>query len=58
MAHRRRSEEQELPFVALMDTMTNVVGVAHHRDGDDWDQYCDRCPQGSFRPAEMSPRNN
>lgn len=27
MAHRRHSEEQELPFVALMDTMTNVVGV-------------------------------
>jgi len=27
MAHRRPHEEQELPFVALMDTMTNVVGV-------------------------------
>ncbi len=27
MAHRRHAEEQELPFVALMDTMTNVVGV-------------------------------
>lgn len=27
MAHRRHTEEQELPFVALMDTMTNVVGV-------------------------------
>lgn len=26
MAHRKH-EEQELPFVALMDTMTNVVGV-------------------------------
>ena len=24
---RRKHEEQELPFVALMDTMTNVVGV-------------------------------
>jgi hypothetical protein len=27
MAHRKHAEEQELPFVALMDTMTNVVGV-------------------------------
>ena len=27
MARKRRAEEQELPFVALMDTMTNVVGV-------------------------------
>ncbi len=27
MARRHRHEEQELPFVALMDTMTNVVGV-------------------------------
>ncbi len=27
MAKRRYKEEQELPFVALMDTMTNVVGV-------------------------------
>lgn len=27
MAHRKKHEEQELPFVALMDTMTNVVGV-------------------------------
>jgi hypothetical protein len=27
MAHRKHGEEQELPFVALMDTMTNVVGV-------------------------------
>ena len=24
---KRKHEEQELPFVALMDTMTNVVGV-------------------------------
>ena len=27
MAKRRHGEEQEIPFVALMDTMTNVVGV-------------------------------
>jgi len=27
MAKRKHHEEQELPFVALMDTMTNVVGV-------------------------------
>ncbi|MDB6119050.1 MAG: hypothetical protein JWO08_2831 [Verrucomicrobiaceae bacterium] len=27
MAKRRHTEDQELPFVALMDTMTNVVGV-------------------------------
>ena len=27
MAKRRHNGEQELPFVALMDTMTNVVGV-------------------------------
>lgn len=27
MARRRHVQEQELPFVALMDTMTNVVGV-------------------------------
>lgn len=27
MAKRKHVEEQELPFVALMDTMTNVVGV-------------------------------
>ena len=27
MARKRHAEEQELPFVALMDTMTNVVGV-------------------------------
>jgi hypothetical protein len=27
MAHRKKHEEEELPFVALMDTMTNVVGV-------------------------------
>lgn len=27
MAKKRQSHEQELPFVALMDTMTNVVGV-------------------------------
>ncbi len=27
MAHRREHSEEELPFVALMDTMTNVVGV-------------------------------
>lgn len=27
MAKRRHHDEQELPFVALMDTMTNVVGV-------------------------------
>ena len=27
MAKRRHHEEQEIPFVALMDTMTNVVGV-------------------------------
>lgn len=27
MAHRKKHDEQELPFVALMDTMTNVVGV-------------------------------
>jgi hypothetical protein len=27
MAKRKPHEEQELPFVALMDTMTNVVGV-------------------------------
>jgi len=27
MAKKRHAEEQELPFVALMDTMTNVVGV-------------------------------
>ena len=27
MAKRKHREEQELPFVALMDTMTNVVGV-------------------------------
>ena len=24
---KRKHEEHELPFVALMDTMTNVVGV-------------------------------
>lgn len=24
---KRKHDEQELPFVALMDTMTNVVGV-------------------------------
>jgi hypothetical protein len=27
MAKRRHGGESELPFVALMDTMTNVVGV-------------------------------
>jgi hypothetical protein len=27
MAHKKKREEEELPFVALMDTMTNVVGV-------------------------------
>jgi hypothetical protein len=27
MAKKRHNNEQELPFVALMDTMTNVVGV-------------------------------
>ncbi len=27
MARRRQSHDEELPFVALMDTMTNVVGV-------------------------------
>jgi hypothetical protein len=27
MSRKRHIEEQELPFVALMDTMTNVVGV-------------------------------
>lgn len=27
MSKRKHAEEQELPFVALMDTMTNVVGV-------------------------------
>lgn len=27
MAKKRHTNEQELPFVALMDTMTNVVGV-------------------------------
>src|SRR6478736_2912944 len=27
MARRRQHHEEELPFVALMDTMTNVVGV-------------------------------
>ena len=27
MSKKRKHEEQELPFVALMDTMTNVVGV-------------------------------
>jgi hypothetical protein len=27
MSKKRHAEEQELPFVALMDTMTNVVGV-------------------------------
>ena len=27
MARRRVTGDQELPFVALMDTMTNVVGV-------------------------------
>ena len=27
MAKRRHGEEFEIPFVALMDTMTNVVGV-------------------------------
>lgn len=27
MAKRRQSHDEELPFVALMDTMTNVVGV-------------------------------
>jgi len=27
MAKRKHREEQEMPFVALMDTMTNVVGV-------------------------------
>ncbi len=27
MSKHRKREEQELPFVALMDTMTNVVGV-------------------------------
>jgi hypothetical protein len=27
MARRKRHSEEELPFVALMDTMTNVVGV-------------------------------
>ena len=27
MAKRRHDQEAELPFVALMDTMTNVVGV-------------------------------
>ncbi len=27
MAKRRHAEEMEIPFVALMDTMTNVVGV-------------------------------
>src|SRR5690606_27472885 len=27
MAKRRHAEEFEIPFVALMDTMTNVVGV-------------------------------
>ncbi len=27
MAKKRKREDQELPFVALMDTMTNVVGV-------------------------------
>lgn len=27
MARRARAHEEELPFVALMDTMTNVVGV-------------------------------
>lgn len=27
MARRKKHEDEELPFVALMDTMTNVVGV-------------------------------
>ncbi|NBV85693.1 MAG: hypothetical protein EBS01_05410, partial [Verrucomicrobia bacterium] len=27
MARRAKPHEEELPFVALMDTMTNVVGV-------------------------------
>ena len=27
MAHRKPQEDNEPPFVALMDTMTNVVGV-------------------------------
>lgn len=27
MARKRHNQDQELPFVALMDTMTNVVGV-------------------------------
>jgi len=27
MAKRKKHAEEELPFVALMDTMTNVVGV-------------------------------
>src|SRR5689334_6905613 len=27
MAKRKEHHEEELPFVALMDTMTNVVGV-------------------------------
>ncbi|MEZ0386098.1 MAG: hypothetical protein ACAI34_03455 [Verrucomicrobium sp.] len=27
MAKRREAHDEELPFVALMDTMTNVVGV-------------------------------
>ena len=27
MAKRRHGHDEELPFVALMDTMTNVVGV-------------------------------
>ena len=27
MAHRRKSGDVEIPFVALMDTLTNVVGV-------------------------------
>ncbi|MEY5015205.1 MAG: hypothetical protein RIS92_1563, partial [Verrucomicrobiota bacterium] len=27
MARRAKSHDEELPFAALMDTMTNVVGV-------------------------------
>ena len=27
MARRKQHQEEELPFVALMDTLTNVVGV-------------------------------
>ena len=27
MARKAKPHEEELPFVALMDTMTNVVGV-------------------------------